>query len=64
MARTVQAEIRSDGNGGVIAACTECNHETKSKGESVRSRLRCLALLREECPKGKDNFYVDSEDDD
>lgn len=61
MARTVIAEVRSDGKGGVIAACTECDYETKSKGESEASRKRCLALLREGCPKDKEHFYVDSD---
>lgn len=62
MAR-VPCEFRSDGNGGVIAACTECDHETQSKGETEKSRKRCLALMREQCPEGKENFYVDGDED-
>ena len=44
---------------GVIARCSRCDHETESFGTSDRSIKRCLALLREECPEGEDNFYVD-----
>lgn len=61
MAR-IACEIRSDGNGGVIAACTECDYETQSKGETDRSVKRCLALMREQCPKNQENFYVADDD--
>lgn len=48
---------------GVTAACSKCGHETKSFGTSEPSILRCLALMREECPEGEYNFYVKDEDD-
>jgi hypothetical protein len=57
----VPVEIKSDGNGGLIASCTECNHEVTCKGESERSVNRCMALMREQCPEGKENFYVEDE---
>lgn len=43
---------------GVQATCTRCGHTTESFGESDASVRRCLALLREECPRGEENFYV------
>jgi hypothetical protein len=46
---------------GVVATCTQCQHETESFGTSGRSRRRCLALMREECPEGESNLYVDVE---
>jgi hypothetical protein len=48
---------------GVVATCSECGHETESFGTSDRSRRRCLALMREECPDGSSNYYVDEEED-
>jgi hypothetical protein len=29
------------------------------RGTHDQSRLRCLALLREECPRDENNFYVE-----
>jgi hypothetical protein len=46
---------------GVRATCGRCGHTTESFGTGEVSRRRCLALLREECPQGERNFYVDSE---
>lgn len=43
----------------VQATCSRCGHTTESYGTSDDSILRCLALMREECPKGKNNFYVE-----
>jgi hypothetical protein len=52
-----------NGNGkdvaGVTATCSRCNHTTKSFGTGEASRKRCLVLLREECPLGEKNFYVE-----
>ena len=47
---------------GVIARCTRCDHETESFGTSDASIRRCLVLLREECPNGERNFYVEEGD--
>lgn len=44
---------------GVVAVCSRCGHETKSYGTSGRSRRRCLAIMREECPENEHNFYFD-----
>jgi len=46
---------------GVKVSCSECGHETESFGTSSASVRRCLALLSEECPEGKRNFYVTAE---
>ena len=43
---------------GVLVTCSECGYMTESFGTSDASVNRCLALLREECPEGKRNFYV------
>ena len=43
---------------GTTATCGDCNHQTESFGESEASVKRCLVLLHEECPKGRNNFYV------
>ena len=42
----------------VVATCSRCGHETKSFGHREASVIRALALLREECPEGQENFYV------
>jgi hypothetical protein len=44
---------------GVVATCSRCGHETESYGTGDNSRLRCLALMREECPNGENNFYIE-----
>lgn len=46
---------------GVRAACSKCDHTTESFGQGPRSRMRCIMLMKEECPKGQDNFYVDAD---
>lgn len=60
-----QVEIEGD-NGNMIPSvkvtCDECGHSEESFGRKEGSIKRCLALLRENCPEGKENFYV-SEDD-
>lgn len=42
------------------AECTRCNHETESYGIESVSIRRCLVLMREECPRGENNFYVEA----
>jgi hypothetical protein len=46
------------------AVCSRCDQRTESFGTGERSRRRCLVLLREECPEGESNFYVDSSEED
>ena len=41
----------------VVAVCTRCHHEVESYGTSERSVRRCLALMREQCPDGEQNYY-------
>ena len=43
----------------VKATCTRCGHETMSWGHGEGSIKRCLALMREECEEGEQNFYVE-----
>ena len=44
---------------GVVATCSRCDHETESFGTHEASRMRCLVLMREECPLGESNFYTE-----
>lgn len=44
---------------GVQAECSRCGHQTESIGTGSGSRRRCLVLMRDECPKGERNYYVD-----
>lgn len=46
---------------GVVATCTRCGHATESFGTGENSIKRCLVLLREECPEGEENYYVEEE---
>ncbi len=43
---------------GVCATCQQCGNTTESFGTSESSVRRCLALMREECPEGEENYYV------
>ena len=43
----------------VEATCQRCGHMTESFGTDEPSILRCLALMREECPRGQWNWYVE-----
>jgi len=58
----VDADTYVDGDYGTLpgtcATCLRCGHYTESYGTEEGSILRCLALLREECPKRESNFYV------
>jgi hypothetical protein len=42
----------------VEATCRRCWHTTESYGTDEPSIRRCLALMREQCPKRQWNFYV------
>ena len=44
---------------GVKACCGACGNQTESFGTGPASRKRCLALMRETCPMGENNFYVE-----
>lgn len=43
----------------VKAICSECGHEVESYGQSSGSMSRCLAVMRDECPEGRRNYYVE-----
>lgn len=45
----------------VIATCSRCGHEVMSFGTSDDSIRRCLVVMREECPRGEKNFYVEDD---
>lgn len=44
---------------GVVVTCGRCEHATESCGTGENSIKRCFALMREECPQGEENFYVE-----
>jgi hypothetical protein len=44
----------------IRATCSRCDHETESFGTGENSIKRCLVLMREECPNGENNFYVEA----
>lgn len=43
---------------GIEATCRRCGNYEESYGTSDNSIKRCLALMRENCPRGENNFYV------
>lgn len=47
----------------VSAECSRCGHTTTSLGTTERSVKRCLALMRDECPRDERNFYVEESDE-
>lgn len=62
-------EVELDGESGraiegVSATCARCGHTTESYGTSGASVRRCLVAMREECPRGENNFYVSANMDD
>lgn len=54
--------LRNDGSrvqvNSTVVECSRCLHETFAFGTSDASVRRCLALMREECPEGENNFYT------
>jgi hypothetical protein len=44
----------------VCATCSRCGHTTESYGDSDASIRRCLVLMRQECPQGESNYYVNN----
>lgn len=53
---------RGNDQPAVRVKCPRCDHTTESFGQGENSVRRCLALMREECPMGEDNFYTVEED--
>ena len=45
----------------VEATCSRCGHMTESFGNGDASIRRCLALMRDECPRGQWNWYVEGD---
>lgn len=43
---------------GILATCTECDHEVEVFGTSDASVKKACVMLREECPMGQENFYA------
>jgi len=60
-----EVELEDDYGGpvaGVCATCSRCNHEASAYGTGEASVKRALVMLREECPEGESNFYVDDDE--
>lgn len=45
---------------GVRVTCPRCKHHAEAFGQSDASIRAALTKLREICPKGERNFYVDA----
>jgi hypothetical protein len=61
----VETELENDSGlmiDGVEVICSRCGHFTESFGTGRASIRRCLALLREECPKKERNYYEAPDD--
>lgn len=41
----------------VSVECSRCNHSETAYGESEASVKRCLANMRENCPRNENNYY-------
>ena len=59
----VEVEIgEAEGNYGAVAittaTCVRCRRQTESYGDHDRSERRCLALMREGCPRSEANWYT------
>lgn len=57
-----EVELENEEGGmvmGVCARCTRCGHETESYRTEQNSILRCLVLMRQECPECESNFYFE-----
>lgn len=52
-------EITDQGRPAIRATCTQCEHNIVSFGTTERSVKRCLVMMRETCPEGEENFYVE-----
>lgn len=44
---------------GVELTCNRCGHVEESFGVGSDSIKRCLALMKEECPNGESNWYIE-----
>ena len=59
---TTSNYVDLDGDYGTVAGvevtCDRCGHCEESYGTDEPSLQRCAALLRENCPRGENNFYV------
>ena len=42
---------------GLYLVCARCGHEVEVAGTTDASARRGAIMLREECPKGENNFY-------
>lgn len=49
---------------GVEATCSRCDHVTQCFGTSSRSVRRALVMMREDCPRNEENYYVADDDSD
>jgi hypothetical protein len=60
-------EIELDSDHGPVAGlclvCERCGHEVEVFGTASSSARRGAVTLREECPRGEDNFYIVEWDD-
>jgi len=59
---TTMAYVDLDGDYGTVegieVTCSKCGHSEESLGTDERSLMRCASLLRQNCPRRENNFYV------
>ena len=59
---TTTTEIELDGDYGQVESvevtCGRCGHSEQSYGTDESSVRRCAILLRENCARGENNYYV------
>lgn len=46
---------------GINVTCNRCGHSAECYGRSEASVRRALATLREECPEGERNYYIEED---
>lgn len=55
--------VNNDGRSvvGTCATCTRCGLQEESFGTAEPSVMRCLMLIRENCPGGRRHFYIEDD---
>ena len=57
LAQTIYRKHKAGRYDKTVVRCTECGHAQESSGSGDGSIRRCLAMLKQSCPRGERNFY-------
>ena len=57
VAQTIYRKHKAGRYDKTVVRCSECGHAQESSGSGDGSVRRCLALLKQSCPRGERNFY-------